>query len=213
MSTSGDSWVEELLARRTPLAEVMREMVCAREAKWFKIWCHEPAPQPDWAALQSLDYDRDFAQLTDWMQTLLDESPIPDDITGLFFGMLYPSNDSPHKNVAVFMTGSRRALDPGADDLREWTRDSDYSPENGVHHSEVLGAFFRLVTAAVLDGFTERDRAIEMCLRWSALVVAEWLRGPMRRRLVGRIGGRKIFVGMDFFMGIDLGLLTAENKP
>ncbi|HPA17462.1 MAG TPA: hypothetical protein PLU30_06915 [Verrucomicrobiae bacterium] len=212
LSAQGRS-IEALLKRSAPLTEVVQDMIRTREAAWPKIWCYQPPPQPDWAALKSLDFNADYARLTDWMHALLDEAPLPDDITGLFFGMLYPSSESPHKNVAIFTTGSRRAPVSGEEILREWTLDDHYSPENCIQQSEVLSAIYRLVTAAVLDGISEREKALEMCFQWTALVVAEWLCGPMRRRLLGGARVRRIFAGMDFFMGFNFGVLTPENTP
>ena len=205
-------WIEALLKRSAPLTEVVQDVIRSWEAAWDKTLCGQPVPQPDWAALKSLDFNADYARLTDWMQSLLDEAPLPDDITGLFFGMLYPSSESPHKNVSVFMIGSRRAPVSGADN-DEWTRDGHHSPEMCIQQSEVLSAIYRMVTAAALDGITERERAIGMCFQWTALVMAEWLCGPMRRRLLGGARVRRIFVGMDFFMGFNFGVLTPENTP
>ena len=102
---------------------------------WNKfIDFHEQvAPKSYWASLRQLDIEAEQAEIVNWLQQLVNLSPIPDSIVAFWIGILkFADND---KEISTIYFSGADTYDK--DDI-DWACDPTYFPENRYVQPELL---------------------------------------------------------------------------
>jgi hypothetical protein len=192
--------VRRLIDERVPIRVLMEQRLVTMARDWI------PREQtPDWDALRALDFEGEFLRMSEWIHGILTRDPFPADVNGLFFGFLFPPSRDLKSAVAIFLSGSRFYGNDG-----DWARKGEVPDDGFIDHSPLLLMAYRLIVSADVFG-NARDLAIGFCHLFVSLAVAEWYCTPMRHTLRGRAPSRGLFVGLDPWMGFNIGVLEADR--
>lgn len=200
MQPGNGRWVQSLRERRQPLDVLMREIIEFARYSWLRC-CDSP---PDWEMLLSMDFQADFARLSETCRRVFTDDAPFDKITGLYFSHL-PVWKMPDGGLQVCLniTGS---MTWGND--HDWAQKCHYVPEESAWRSEVMTAIHRsMMTADPIELGEGRDASIWLCWQYAGLVVTEWCATEMRTLLRGGAPSRMVFVGLDPWMGFQVAIL------
>lgn len=97
------------------------------EQSWAKIISfHENvAPKPYWGKLKQLDIKSEQLDIQNWLEQLVTDSPIPENILALWIGIVKLVDNNKEVN-AIYLTGSGSYDE---DDI-DWATEPMYEPEN-----------------------------------------------------------------------------------
>jgi hypothetical protein len=155
--------------------------------------CKRVNPSHVWKELRNLEYESDYRKLTKWLEGLLATEPPPKEINGMWFGLFNPYLDDGKPTSCLYLAGSER-FDSKGDDP-DWACGPEYFPEGRYSHSSVLTTIYRTVSEQ--EGGVGSQGEYTLCLGYACLVVGEWCRGPMRKKLLGTAASRGVSVGFD----------------
>ena len=111
------------LAAGKPFADVVAEAVAMAEAE---------APSEAWDAITALDTAADVASASPWLARQFETRPMPDDITGLWFGLYQVRGSVPGRFEAVVnLSGGTGYPDPAWPSGRTWET-AGYAPAAGL---------------------------------------------------------------------------------
>jgi hypothetical protein len=181
-----------MIERTTQASSPIREAMTP-----YFHYCRVAAPHygATWDSLERLNFDSDFAGLTDWLKTLLATDPPPDDVNGLWFGLYNPCLDDGTAISQLYLSGSKRfeKSDPHSD----WPCGPEYWPDGRYSPSSVLATIYRATN------LNEDEESIlgEACLchGYVAAVLSKWcLAGnTLSAQLTGVNGQRAVAFGHD----------------
>lgn len=155
--------------------------------------CNKEKPSPVWKQLLHLNYEGDSRQLAGRFVDLLADEPPPTDINGLWFGLSdirFPRDG--RTTYFLYLVGSKR-FDPQQCPA-SWASGPEYRPGDRSWPSGVLDTICRLTKQE--ESISELGQYIPV-LGYACLIVAEWCRGPMRKKLLGESSLRGVAVGFN----------------
>jgi hypothetical protein len=187
--------VEAVVRTDAPLPDGMRAPL---------DFCDRRLPDPVWADLRGLDWERDLSALQGWLRGVLVREPPPAACAALYFGLGdWEDSDDPKNDLIcrMYVGGASRFV-PGGE-VHEWAGDLMYSPD-GLADSEVLTAVYRRVRrrpdAVLMLG------AYVLCLGYAGLAVRRLCDG-MTDLLLATADTRGIAVDFDEGDALLLGVL------
>lgn len=183
-------------------------------------YCRDAAPELSslWDELAALDYVGDLKTLSEWLVGLLGSEPPGPEINGLHFGLFNPSTDietDDGRDVAssqTYLCGSAR-FDPRTP-YNGWQCGPEYFPAGRYADSAVLPQInIKLALATNEDSFDQVYVLGEPLLGhgYLALVINEWMRGPLKNHLLGAAEFRGVSFGHDSGDLYMAGVLRADD--
>lgn len=179
--------IADVAAHPAPLASGM--------GPWFD-YCEKVAPEQEmlWKQLRKLDFETDAANLTTWLQEVLNQEPPPESINGLWFGLFNPVFDDGNASCQMYIGGAS-GFDP-LSNSNEWVCQLSWRPKGQYSTSQVLDELYRRVDPVAENDVWYLGEPF-LCHGYLALVVSNWCRGPMRTNLLGDATIRAIVMGHD----------------
>ena len=118
------------------LTTIMASKLTAKAAWNEFINLHEQIiPKPYWEAFRQLDIDGEQTEITQWLQQLVTNSPIPDSVVALWIGIL-KLEDNEKEIPTIYFVGAETY---DKDDI-DWACEPIYMPENRYAQPGVLKA-------------------------------------------------------------------------
>ena len=152
-----------------------------------------PANQPLWRELRLLDFNADLVQLTEWIVTLLRTSPVPGDISALWFGLYNPCDDEGMESSQFYCSGSRTYAPCGP--CPDWHCSTDYIPEGRYATSTILPELFGRTYD--LPGTENYLGGAVLCHSYLAATLAQWCRDTSVVRLLNEGNIKAVAFGHD----------------
>jgi hypothetical protein len=98
--------------------------------------------KPYWDELRSLDVVYEQVEIKDWLEQLIKTSPLPPDITALWFGITQlVIEDVDHPLYSIYLNGAETYI---ADEI-EWAVECEYDPDNKYIIPDVLDAVENII--------------------------------------------------------------------
>ncbi|MBL8822632.1 MAG: hypothetical protein JNJ77_08605 [Planctomycetia bacterium] len=176
---------------------------------WFD-YCDKVAPDQKslWKRLRKLDFEKDSANLTKWLERLLRKEPPQDKVNGLWFGLFNPELDDGEVSCQMYVGGST-GFNPNSTS-NEWVCQLTWMPKGRYSSSQVLTELYRPVETISKNQVSYLGEAF-LCHGYIALVVSHWCHGPMRVNLLGNAAIRAVVMGHDSGDFYRISVLTAEK--
>ena len=160
----------------------------------FIDFCRYAVPEEEalWDDISILEFDKECLALTTWLEGVLSTSPIPDEVTGLWFG-LYNTEVDDKESCQFYCAGSTRftVAEPNAD----WHCNPEYRPDLGYGHSDILHTISQKVD--VLPGEPSYLGECFLCHGYLASLISTWCSGELKEALLGNNSNRAIAMGHD----------------
>lgn len=129
---------------------VLQAQLPIREA-WSRIidFHEQQSPKPYWEAMRQLPLEEEQADLKTWMEQMLAEAPLPEEVVALWIGIFknYDQKEETEEYV-LYLTGSKRF---DAEDT-EWAAEPSYLPDNRYGVPDVLNELHALYQKDEKDG-------------------------------------------------------------
>jgi hypothetical protein len=159
------------------LASIFASKLSAKDA-WIRfIDFHEQTvPKSYWTFLKQLDIDGEQKEITQWLQKLVTDSPIPNNVVALWIGILKFA-DNEKEIPAIYLAGANTY---DKDDI-DWACNPTYLPENRYAQLELLQQ---------IDDIAGKDEANYEFLDWilplayCTLMFDEIIRTKLDKKLV-----------------------------
>ncbi len=122
------SWdaFEEILSAKLGIKESWNKIIDFHEAI---------KPKSYWSALRELDVEAEQDDIRDWMEQIVENSPIPNSTQALWIGITQLHDEETQKDYyAIYLTGSKN-YDP--EDI-DWAVNPTYEPEENYGIVQVL---------------------------------------------------------------------------
>lgn len=163
--------------------------------RWLD-YCEQVEPDQNaiWSRLRTLDFEKDAAELSDWLRDLLAQEPPPSSINGLWFGLYNPVLPDGKPNCQMYVGGSA-GFDPRSE-FNEWVCRLSWKPGGRYSTSRVLAELYRSVDSIHSNQVSCLGEPF-LCHGYLALVVSSWCHGPMREKLLGTAAVRAVVIGHD----------------
>ncbi len=184
------------------LTSIFDSQLTAKDG-WNKfIDFHEQiSPQPYWTNLRKLEIEKEQTDLIDWLQQLVTDSPIPDNVVALWVGIVkFVNNDK--EIPTIYLAGADHY---DKDDI-DWACDPIYFPEN---------RYFQPVLLQQIDDIAKTDEDNYDFLDWilplayCTLTLDEAIRTKLNKKLF-LTSKNKLFVATGHDSGDYLDLSSIE---
>lgn len=125
--------------------------------------CEVQCPHPDWRLLKKIDFNQDVASLSTWLSKAFSEASQSTNFKGLWFGLFNPIYDE--EPTADIYVAASPEFDSGE---IEWACDATFSPAEGMLHSKVLDAIYRIAYGK--DSGLGNDAEYPLVLAYGAML-------------------------------------------
>jgi hypothetical protein len=194
---TGGFWpeLEDVVRSTCTVAKGMRRII---------RYCSRADPNPRWKLFDKLEIDEDLLRLKAWFETAFTENPPPDDVPGLWFGLIDVDRDG-EPSFDMHLSGGHLD-DEQPEDL---VIGGSWGPRNEFAHSGVLDQIHKIAHAQ--EGRELEDAEYHLALAYGALAV-RWLAMTLNPELL--LGGapqRVLAVGFDDGDSIGVGTLGSDG--
>jgi len=196
-SGHGGYWreLQDVVRSALPVSEGMQRMI---------RYCSRVEPNPGWKRFDKLGIDEDMARLTGWLEAAFTEKPPPDEVPGLWFGLVEVDRGG-ERCMDLYVSGGH----PDDEQPGDRVIGGSWEPRRAYAHSGVLEQIYEVAHAE--EGHALEAAGYILPLAYGALA-ARWLAttlGP--ELLLGGASQRVLAVGFDEGDSIGVGLLRPEG--
>jgi hypothetical protein len=159
-------------------------------------YCKLAAPEYEqlWTALRQLDYKSDIDRLTAWIRDVLTEEPPDATINSLWFGLVNWELSDGLETTRLYIGGSA-TFDPSSPS-NEFVCSLVYRPQSAYADSHILTTIYRRMAATSDEGIWPLGEPL-LCHGYVALVLINWLDGPVGDLMLGDAAYRAVVFGHD----------------
>jgi len=176
------------------------------QSSWTKLIDYHSSivDRPYWNDLRQLDVRVEQVEIKEWLEQLVDSSPLPVHVIALWFGITQLWDEEENSEVyAIYLNGSENY---DLEDI-DWACDCEYDPENKYIIPEVLIELEKIIKT---DEENYSFLSWIMPLAYCSFVLDEIIRTRLNKTLFLK-NQPKIFVATGFDSGDYINLSTIEK--
>lgn len=169
-------------------------------------YCSRAEPNPRWKRFYKLGIDEDLLRLKRWLEAAFTEKPPPDDVPGLWFGLVEVDRGG-EATLDLYVSGGH----PDEEEPEDRVIGGSWEPRTAYARSGVLDEVYKVAHSEEGAGARLEEADYRLGLTYAGLAV-RWLAialGPAL--LLGGAPQRVLAVGFDDGDSIGVGTLRPEG--